>query len=365
MPEEAELVVRIEEDADTAVRIVGDQVLDLAGAATGEIVTVEAGETLGTRTLAEAGIQPLDSDLTAIAALATTPFGRSLLTLANAAAALTAIGAQPADSDLTSIAALATTTYGRALLTLADRAALISLLALTEADVTNLTTDLAAKVAKSLFDANSLLVANADDTPLALVMAASTILGRKATGNIGALTPAEIRAILSLDVYAFRSGYYYDASPGTVSTDNSTVGNLILRPMQVDKAFTADRIGVEVTSNIALGTTRLGIYLLGTNGYPDAKLLDAGTVDTTTNGNKEITINQAVPLGVVAPGAVNQTAAATLRCHSSGARGVVTNSAVATNQAGWLQGAQTGVLPTNFGGNSTTSLAPRVFVRAA
>lgn len=40
-----------------------------------------------------AGYQPLDSDLTAIAALTTTSFGRSLLTQADAAATLTTIGA--------------------------------------------------------------------------------------------------------------------------------------------------------------------------------------------------------------------------------------------------------------------------------
>lgn len=39
-----------------------------------------------------AGLQPLDSDLTAIAALTTTTFGRGLLELANAAALRTAAG---------------------------------------------------------------------------------------------------------------------------------------------------------------------------------------------------------------------------------------------------------------------------------
>lgn len=53
--------------------------------------------------------QPLDSDLTAIAALTTTSFGRSLLTLADAAALLSAAGAQASDSDLTAIAALTPT----------------------------------------------------------------------------------------------------------------------------------------------------------------------------------------------------------------------------------------------------------------
>jgi hypothetical protein len=113
--------------------------------------------------------QPLDSDLTAIAALTTTAYGQNLLTLANQAALQTAVGAstltnsgvielatqaevdagvdavravapstlasrlsayaQPLDSDLTAIAALNTTAYGQNLLTLANQAALMALLA--------------------------------------------------------------------------------------------------------------------------------------------------------------------------------------------------------------------------------------------
>lgn len=74
------------------------------------------------------GMQPLDSDLTAIAALATTSFGRGLLVLANAAALRSAAGliigtdVQAQDSDLSAIAALATTSFGRGLLTLASAA---------------------------------------------------------------------------------------------------------------------------------------------------------------------------------------------------------------------------------------------------
>jgi len=83
-----------------------------------------------------AGYQPVDSDLAAIAALTTTAYGRSLLTLANAAALAAEVDSffltpaegdaayQPLDSDLTAIAALATATYGRSLLTLANATAL-------------------------------------------------------------------------------------------------------------------------------------------------------------------------------------------------------------------------------------------------
>lgn len=113
--------------------------------------------------------QPLDSDLTAIAALTTSVFGRSLLALADGTALANAVSnasetasgtieiatqaetntgtddvraitplkfqtrmaayAQPLDSDLTSIAALTTTSYGRAFLTLADQTALMALVA--------------------------------------------------------------------------------------------------------------------------------------------------------------------------------------------------------------------------------------------
>lgn len=73
--------------------------------------------------------QPLDSDLTAIAALSTTSYGRALLALADQAALVALLPSyQPLDSDLSSIAALSTTSYGRALLALADQAALVALL---------------------------------------------------------------------------------------------------------------------------------------------------------------------------------------------------------------------------------------------
>ena len=97
-----------------------------------------AGSTLTVK-VTDSTYQPLDSDLTAIAALSTTTFGRGLLALADAAALRSSAGLvlgtdiyskaavdsgfQPLDSDLTAIAALSTTTFGRSLLALADAAA--------------------------------------------------------------------------------------------------------------------------------------------------------------------------------------------------------------------------------------------------
>jgi len=52
-------------------------------------------------------------------------------------------------------------------------------------------------VMHKLFDAQSLLAAVSDDTPVAVTIAEQRIVGRKTAGNIAALTGAEIMAILS------------------------------------------------------------------------------------------------------------------------------------------------------------------------
>lgn len=51
-------------------------------------------------------------------------------------------------------------------------------------------------VPKSMYDANSLLIAVADNDPAAVAIAASRFVGRKATGDAGTMTPAEATALL-------------------------------------------------------------------------------------------------------------------------------------------------------------------------
>jgi len=53
-------------------------------------------------------------------------------------------------------------------------------------------------VLKTLFDAYSILAADGDDTPAALTVAASTLVGRAAAGGIDALTAAEVRTLISV-----------------------------------------------------------------------------------------------------------------------------------------------------------------------
>lgn len=80
------------------------------------------------------------------------------------------------------------------------------------ADITNSTTvDAAGAVMNSDYDANTILVATADNTPAPLTVAASRIVGRKSTGDIGALTAAETVTILTPSL-AGRYGVYIPAS---------------------------------------------------------------------------------------------------------------------------------------------------------
>jgi len=55
--------------------------------------------------------------------------------------------------------------------------------------------DLDDVVLKSLFDAETILIATSDNTPIPLTVSASTIVGRGAAGTIVALTPAQARVV--------------------------------------------------------------------------------------------------------------------------------------------------------------------------
>lgn len=192
--------------------------------------------------------QPLDSDLTSIAALTTTSYGRALLELANQAALLTAIGttsetaqgvvelatqaetntgtddvravtplkfqtrlaayAQPLDSDLTSIAALATTAYGRAFLELANQAALMGLLSAssataqgivelaTDAEATTGTDTTRATTPANVAAAITARVASA--TAQGIVELATTAETTTGTDTARAVTPAGVQAVRDL-----------------------------------------------------------------------------------------------------------------------------------------------------------------------
>jgi hypothetical protein len=143
-------------------------------------------------------------------------------------------------------------------------------------------------------------------------------------------------------------------------------------PFFLSSSITLDRIGAECTGAIASTVYRLGIYNSNSDGYPSSLILDAGTIDTSTTGAKEITISQALTPGLYYFASVNQGAAGnpTMRCYSStsgnnaplGATSMQTTSYTSSI----FQASVGGALPATASGLSWTALpSPRVQFRVA
>jgi hypothetical protein len=138
-------------------------------------------------------------------------------------------------------------------------------------------------------------------------------------------------------------------------------------PFVVPKTITIDRIAVNVTTLVASGLIRLGIYN-NANGEPGTLLLDAGAVDSSTTGVKTITISQQLVGGylywlVMLPNnATNVVRAAAV----AGMVDVLgSGSTLPTAAVTYLYIAQAyGVLPASFGmPTDGTGTSPLIFVR--
>lgn len=141
--------------------------------------------------------QPVDSDLTAIAALSTSAYGRAFLALADQAALVALLPSyQPLDSDLTSIAALTTTAYGRAVLELANQAALMGLLSASSESASGIV-ELAtsAEVLTGTDTARAVTPAGAASVYLTRNLLPGSVADDTYTGATATLTAAENLAI--------------------------------------------------------------------------------------------------------------------------------------------------------------------------
>lgn len=182
----------------------------------------------------------------------------------------------------------------------------------------------------------------------------------------------DLTATLPTKPSAFmRSGVYYTA-PGISGTATFANGNARAIPLWVPRSLSVDRIGIEVvTTPGSVGALiRLGIYSDDGNGFPGAVLLDAGTVDPTSTGVKELTINQALTPGLYWLTAVVQGAPVTtpvMRTTTSGQLqvGGESGTTISATNAAYQKTGVTGALPAWGSTVLLGASAPRVFVRAA
>jgi len=106
-------------------------------------------------------------------------------------------------------------------------------------------------------------------TPVALTIAASRIVGRKATGGIVAMTAAEVKAILAMDHGADLTGLGDDDHTQylLVSGSRAMTGNLNMGHSSIHECVAlrvdTDAAGFEILEELGIGTT----VKLGTTGY--------------------------------------------------------------------------------------------------
>lgn len=84
-------------------------------------------------------------------------------------------------------------------------------------------------VLKTLFDANTILAAETDNTPAAVTVAEQTILGRITAGNIAALTATEVRTLLNVEDGAnVTDAANVDSAGAVMETDYAAKGDILI-----------------------------------------------------------------------------------------------------------------------------------------
>ena len=162
-------------------------------------------------------------------------------------------------------------------------------------------------------------------------------------------------------------GNWHAPGPVSITTDTMRHEWTISIPL-LTFGGAIDRIAIEVTTAVADTVIRLGAYK-NDEGQLGDLLFDAGTVDSSTTGVKELTISQTLPRGIVWLTAAAQggSSAPTVRCNSLAMLyGASAGLAVgAMNNTGWRQSGVSGALPSTPSSPSTDTKHPIIRVRAA
>jgi len=134
--------------------------------------------------------------------------------------------------------------------------------------ITQLNSDLGDSfVTKASYNANTVLAANDDDTPLALPVGASTIVGRKATGNISAMSKTETLTVLNVE----------DGADVTDATNVDSAGAVMESDYDANTILKADSDNTPATLTVAEQT------LVGRITSGDIAALTATQVRTLLN----------------------------------------------------------------------------------
>lgn len=160
----------------------------------------------------------------------------------------------------------------------------------------------------------------------------------------------------------------YATTPGSRAINTASPGtNGQATALLVPRTVTLDRIGAEVTTLAAGSTVRLGVFSSDVYGRPAQVVLDAGTIDSSTLGYKEISISLVLTVGIYWLASVASSGTVALRGHRPDGYGYRDSGSVyAGFTIGGVRLSQSSAgLTTNTAWSNGDEDAPRVVVRVA
>lgn len=168
-----------------------------------------------------------------------------------------------------------------------------------------------------------------------------------------------------------KSGLYYTSE---WFTSGDTTAALVLNqetviPFTVNEDGSCDRISLEITTAVATALVRLGIrrdVMTPGGGYPETLVIDAGTIDGSTLGIKEIVIAQRLVPGRYYLTATPQTAVPTVRGRGMSNQFTGQTTGGNVNNTTYIQTGITGALPAAFSATVSiiqTSVLPKIMLR--
>ena len=145
------------------------------------------------------------------------------------------------------------------------------------------------------FDANTILAATTNNTPAALTIAASTFVGRKAAGNISAMSASEARTILNVEDGAdVTDATNVDAAGAVMESDYNATSFLYAitnnTPQNKTPAEVMDILSGQSSADFSMGTNKITALVDPTNDQDAAtkNYIDESLENFELDGNDDI-----------------------------------------------------------------------------
>jgi hypothetical protein len=151
-------------------------------------------------------------------------------------------------------------------------------------------------VAKTLYDAYTILMATADNTPVAITIAEQQVVGRITSGAIKGLSIAELQTLLGLATMAYETATNYvtkalfDADSILAATTDNTPAALVLSAQTLVGMITG---GHPAALTVAQVKTMLGLATMAyetATNYVTKALYDANTILYATTDNTPVAL---------------------------------------------------------------------------